>query len=139
MSILEDLHILNKVINTPLNKIAKKAHLTLIEVRVILFLYENKKFDIAAKIVDKLILSKSIVSESVEDLVNKKFIIKIQDLKDKKKYHLKLTNNSQKIIELLNHEINDLKNKLMKNISLEDKENLKRIINQIINNTRELN
>ena len=41
MSLLQDIQVLKKIIDNPLNKIAKETNLTVNEIRVILFLYEN--------------------------------------------------------------------------------------------------
>ena len=62
MTLLEDIQVLKKIIDNPLNKISKKTGLTLNEVKVLLFLYENEKFDLASEIVEKLMVSKAHVS-----------------------------------------------------------------------------
>ena len=138
MNLFEDLRVLNKIIDRPLDKIAKETNLTLNEVRVLLFLYENEKFDIASDIVEKLMISKAHVSVSVETLVNKKYIEKIQDNKNKKKFHLKITSNSKEILDLLDVEIEKLKKELTKDISKQDQEIFKETIKKIIQNTREI-
>lgn len=138
MSLFEDLQVLNKIIDRPLNKIAKETNLTLNEVRVLLFLYENEKLDIASEIVEKLMISKAHVSVSVETLVNKKYIEKIQDNKNKKKFHLKITRNSKDILDLLDVEIEKLKKDLTKDISKQDEEIFKKTIKKIIQNTKEI-
>lgn len=138
MSLFEDLHILTKIIDRPLNEIAKKTNTTLNEIRVILFLHENEKFDIASEIVERLMISKAHVSVSVEELVNKNYIEKKQDEKDKKKFHLKLTNNSKEIIDLLDVEIDKLKKELTKDISQQDVEIFKKTVKKIIQNTKEI-
>lgn len=71
MSLLQDIQVLKKIIDNPLNKIAKETNLTVNEIRVILFLYENEKLDLASEIVEKLMISKAHVSVSVESLVKK--------------------------------------------------------------------
>lgn len=138
MSLFEDLQVLNKIIDKPLNKIAKETNLTLNEVRVLLFLYENEKFDIASDIVENLMISKAHVSVSVETLVNKQYLERIQDDKNKKKFHLKITGNSKKILDLLDVEIDKLKKDLTKDISEEDEEIFKKTLKKIIQNTKEL-
>lgn len=138
MSLFEDLQVLNKIIDRPLNKIAKETNLTLNEVRVLLFLYENEKLDIASEIVEKLMISKAHVSVSVETLVDKKYIEKIQDNKNKKKFHLKITRNSKDILDLLDVEIEKLKKDLTKDISKQDEEIFKKTIKKIIQNTKEI-
>lgn len=138
MSLFEDLHVLSKIVDKPLDRIAKETDLTLNEVRVLLFLYENEKFDIASDIVERLMISKAHVSVSVEKLLNKGYVEKIQDKKDKKKFHLKITNNSQKILNLLDVEIEKLKKELIKDISEQDIEIFKNTIKKIVQNTKEI-
>ena len=137
MSLLEELQVLKKIIDNPLSKIAKEVNLTVNEIRVLLFLYENEKLDIASEIVEKLMISKAHVSVSVESLVNKNYIEKVQDCKDKKKFHLKLTNNSKGILDLLDVEIEKLKEILLKGISEQEKEGFINTLKKIIQNTKD--
>lgn len=138
MNIFEDVNVLKKIIDKPLSRIAKQTSLTLNEIRVLLFLYENEKFDIASDIVERLMLSKAHVSLSVEQLVSKKYIKKVQDESNKKKIHLKLTSNSKEVLDLLDIEIERIKGILLNNVSMEDRKAFKRALKQIIKNTKEL-
>jgi len=136
MSLLQDIQVLKKIIDNPLNKIAKETNLTVNEIRVILFLYENEKLDLASEIVEKLMISKAHVSVSVESLVKKKYIKKVQDDKNKKKFHLKLIDRSKEVIDLLDIEIEKLKNTLMRDVSLQDREIFINTLKTIIKNTK---
>ena len=138
MSLLEDMHVLKKIIDNPLNKVAKMTNLTVNEIRVLLFLYENEKFDIASDIVERLMVSKAHVSVSVESLVNKKYIERVQDTKDKKKFHLKLTHNADIILKLLDEELEKLKSSLLRGISVKDREIFVNSLKKIIQNTRNM-
>lgn len=138
MSLLEDMHVLKKIIDNPLNKVAKITNLTVNEIRVLLFLYENEKFDIASDIVERLMVSKAHVSVSVESLVNKKYIERVQDTKDKKKFHLKLTHNADIILKLLDEEFEKLKSSLLCGISVKDREIFVNSLKKIIQNTRNM-
>lgn len=138
MSLLEDMHVLKKIIDNPLNKVAKITNLTVNEIRVLLFLYENEKFDIASDIVERLMVSKAHVSVSVESLVNKKYIERVQDTKDKKKFHLKLTHNADIILKLLDEELEKLKSSLLRGISVKDREIFVNSLKKIIQNTRNM-
>lgn len=136
MSLLQDIQVLKKIIDNPLNKIAKETNLTVNEIRVILFLYENEKLDLASEIVEKLMISKAHVSVSVESLVKKKYIKKVQDDRNKKKFHLKLIDRSKEVIDLLDIEIEKLKNTLMRDVSLQDREIFINTLKTIIKNTK---
>lgn len=138
MSLFEDLRVLNKRIDKPLDKIAKETNLTLNEVRVLLFLYENEKYDIASDIVEKLMISKAHVSTSVEKLLHKGYIEKIQDKENKKKFHLKITSHSKPILDLLDVEEAKIKKILGKNVTKEEFEIFTNTIKKIIQNMQEI-
>ncbi len=138
MSLLEDMHVLKKIIDNPLARIAKETDLTVNEIRVLLFLYENEKFDLASEIVEKLMISKAHVSVSVEQLVSKEYIKKVQDENDKKKFHLKLTSNSKGVLDLLDIEIEKLKADLLEGVSKEEREVFVKTLKKIIQNTKDL-
>lgn len=137
MKIIDDILILKKVIDKAFIRISKEAQLTLNELRVLLFLYENDKFDLASEIVQELMISKAHVSVSIDELVKKKYLKRISDENDKKKNHLKLTNKASKILEQIDVETNHLKQELLKNISNEDMETFKHTIKTIIQNTKD--
>lgn len=138
MSLLEDMHVLKKIIDNPLSQIAKETNLTVNEIRVLLFLYENEKFDIASDIVEKLMISKAHVSVTVESLVSKSYIKKVQDKNNKKKFHLKLTSNSKGVLDLLDVEIEKFKSILMKGVSKQDREVFVNTLKVIIQNTKNI-
>lgn len=136
MTFLEDTQVLKKIIDNLFSKVSKKTDLNVNEIRVLLFLYQNKDLDIASSIVKNLMISKSHVSSSVEILNNKNYINKIQDSKDRKKFHLKLTKKSDKIIEVLKNEQNKLKNSLFQGISEDDKSKFIETFNKVLENAR---
>ncbi len=138
MNFLENTQILKKIIDNSFLKISKETDLTVNEIRVLLFLYQNEKLDIASDIVEKLMISKSHVSFSVESLSNKNYIEKVQDNKDKKKFHLKLTNKSDQIIKLLGNEEVQLKDILFQNIDENEKKIFKNTFEKILENAKSI-
>ena len=138
MNFLENTQILKKIIDNSFLKISKETDLTVNEIRVLLFLYQNEKLDIASDIVEKLMISKSHVSFSVESLSNKNYIEKVQDNKDKKKFHLKLTNKSDQIIKLLENEEVQLKDILFQNIDEDEKKIFKNTFEKILENAKSI-
>lgn len=138
MNFLENTQILKKIIDNSFLKISKETDLTVNEIRVLLFLYQNEKLDIASDIVEKLMISKSHVSFSVESLNNKNYIEKVQDNKDKKKFHLKLTNKSDQIIKLLENEEVQLKDILFQNIDEDEKKIFKNTFEKILENAKSI-
>lgn len=138
MNLLENTQVLKKLIDTSFLEISKKTDLTVNEIRVLLFLYQNEKLDIASDIVEKLMISKSHISFSVESLKNKGYIEKILDTQNKKKIHLKLTNKAEKIVNLLDNEQNKLKDNLLQNIDEQEKKQFKVTLEKILNNAKNI-
>lgn len=136
MSIVDSMCVLKKVIDKSLNKVAKESGLTLNEVRVLLFLYENEKFDIASEIVDGLLISKAHVSLAVDELTKKGYIEKLKLKEDKKKIHLKIKRNAREVLDLLDVEIEKLKENLLRGISDEDALIFKETLKKAIDNTK---
>ena len=104
MTFLEDIQVLKKAMDNLFYKVSKKTDLAVNEIRLLLFLHQNKELDIASEIVENLMISKSHVSYTVEKLKNKGYIIKVQDEKDKKKFHLKLTEKADNILKIIKSE-----------------------------------
>lgn len=138
MNLLENTQVFKKLIDTSFLKISKETNLTVNEIRVLLFLYQNEKLDIASDIVEKLMISKSHISFSVESLKNKGYIEKVLDTQNKKKLHLKLTNKAEKIVNLLDNEQNKLKDTLLQNIDEEEKKQFKDTFEKILKNAKNM-
>ncbi len=136
MTLLEDIQVLKKVADNLFIKVSKETDLNSNEIRVLLFLYKNEKLDIATNIVENLMISKSHVSYSVETLRNKKYIKRIQDNNDKKKFHLKLTKKAEKIIQIFEKEQNQLLEQLFQGISVNEKDQFIKICNKILENAK---
>ena len=138
MNLLENTQVFKKLIDTSFLKISKETNLTVNEIRVLLFLYQNEKLDIASDIVEKLMISKSHISFSVESLKNKGYIEKVLDTQNKKKLHLKLTNKAEKIVNLLDNEQNKLKDTLLQNIDEQEKKQFKDTFEKILKNAKNM-
>ena len=138
MTFLEDIQVLKKAMDNLFYKVSKKTDLAVNEIRLLLFLHQNKELDIASEIVENLMISKSHVSYTVEKLINKGYIIKVQDEKDKKKFHLKLTEKADKIIKIIKSEQNKLNDISFKDITENEKKQFIQTFNKILNNTKNL-
>lgn len=136
MTLLENTQVLKKIIDNLFSKVSKKTDLTVNEIRVLLFLYQNEKLDIASDIVENLMISKSHVSATVESLKNKDYINKIQDSNDRKKFHLRLTSKADKIVDILENEQNKLRDNLFNGILDDEKEQFTKIFNKILQNAK---
>ena len=138
MKFLEDIQVLKKAMDNLFYKVSKKTDLAVNEVRLLLFLHQNKELDIASEIVENLMISKSHVSYTVEKLKNKGYIIKVQDEKDKKKFHLKLTEKADNILKIIKSEQNKLNDISFKDITENEKKQFIQTFNKILNNTKNL-
>ena len=138
MTFLEDIHVLKKAMDNLFYKVSKRTDLAVNEIRLLLFLHQNKELDIASEIVENLMISKSHVSYTVEKLKNKGYIIKVQDEKDKKKFHLKLTEKADNILKIIKSEQNKLNDISFKDITENEKKQFIQTFNKILNNTKNL-
>lgn len=80
-------------------KISTKYGLTNLELNILFFLRTSSGCDTAKDIVEKLHLSKSNISDAVDSLTKKGYIIGIQDEKDRRYIHLKLQKEADNILE----------------------------------------
>ena len=138
MTFLEDIQVLKKAMDNLFYKVSKKTDLAVNEIRLLLFLHQNKELDIASEIVENLMISKSHVSYTVEKLKNKGYIIKVQDEKDKKKFHLKLTEKADNILKIIKSEQNKLNDISFKDITENERKQFIQTFNKILNNTKNL-
>lgn len=138
MNLLENTQIFKKMIDQSYLKVSKETNLTVNEIRVISFLYKNEELDIASDIVEKLMISKSHVSFSVESLKNKKYIEKVRDDQDKKKIHLRLTHKANQIVKLLEDEQNKLTEFLLQDIDETERNQFTNIFGKIVENSKKI-
>ena len=138
MTSLEDIQVLKKAMDNLFYKVSKRTDLAVNEIRLLLFLHQDKELDIASEIVENLMISKSHVSYTVEKLKNKGYIIKVQDEKDKKKFHLKLTEKADNILKIIKSEQNKLNDISFKDITENEKKQFIQTFNKILNNTKNL-
>ena len=98
-----------KLHDSMLKDVCEEYNLTLIEGKIISFLYNNPEKDTAADIVELRMLSKGNVSQAVESLIQKSLIRRSQDKNDRRKIHLYLTEKEEPVtssIVLMRKEFN---------------------------------
>lgn len=78
--------------------VCQEYGMTLTEATVISFLYNNPGKDTAADIVELRMMQKGNVSQAVETLVQKNLVKRRQDVEDRRKIHLSLTEESEAIV-----------------------------------------
>lgn len=137
MKILNKAQIIKKLYSNVFERIALKYNITANEVMILSFLKDDFDQDMATDIVNTLMISKSHVSLSVNNLEKTGYIEKRQDINDKKKVHLEITKNAKPILDEIEEEQNRLYEVIFKGISEEEKEILTLILQKMCNNINE--
>ncbi len=127
MWMLDKVQVFKKLCDYILGECAEKYSLTLNEVKVILYLEHTKENNMAKDISESLMISKSHVSMSVNNLEKRGYLFRKNDDKDKKKLHLVLTDKAEKVIKDVEIINNEVINKLLKDISEKELELFKSI------------
>ena len=137
MKLLNKAQIIKKLYSNVFDRIALEYNITANEVMILTFLKEDFDQDMATDIVNTLMISKSHVSLSVNNLEKAGYIVKKQDVNDKKKIHLEITENAKPILDEIEDEQNKLYEVTFKGISEQEKEMLKLILQKMCNNINE--
>lgn len=87
-----------------LSSVLEEYKLTMVDVRVLLFLYEHEQFDTARDIVEMHFLAKSYVSKAVENLIERGFLQKKHQEKDRRYAHLLVQEKALPVIEAVTRE-----------------------------------
>lgn len=119
-----------------LKKICVKYDLSLIEANIISFLYNNPGKDTAGDIVELRMLSKGNVSQGVELLAGKGFLLRSQDKEDRRKVHLRLSDAVQPVTEELKLEKQKFQEALFDGFTEEDKKMLEELNRRVMENTK---
>jgi len=134
MKLLNKAQIIKKLYSNVFERIAVEYNITANEVMILTFLKDDFDQDMATDIVNTLMISKSHVSLSVNNLEKAGYIVKKQDINDKKKIHLVITERAKPILDEIEYEQNKLYEVIFKGISEEEKEILKLILQKMCNN-----
>ena len=137
MKLLNKAQIIKKLYSNVFERIALEYNITANEVMILTFLKDDFDQDMATDIVNTLMISKSHVSLSVNNLEKVGYIVKKQDLNDKKKIHLVITEKAKPILDEIDEEQNKLYEVIFKGISEGEKEILKLILQKMCNNINE--
>ncbi len=89
-TLLVNIRRIMRLYDNMLKPICERHALTPLEVTIISFLYNNPGRDTAADIVELRMLSKSNVSQAVENLIQKSLLQRRQDTADRRRMHLSL-------------------------------------------------
>lgn len=84
--------------------IGEQYGLSILDIRVLLFLHEHKRHDTAKDIVELHHWTKSYVSKSIESLIEGGYLGRKPDASDRRRIHLVLQENARPVIEQVKQE-----------------------------------
>lgn len=108
------------------------------EIDVLMFLFNNTSLDTAKDISKFKGISKSLVSRSVDSLLEKKLISATPDEQDKRIVHLMLTGNASDIVEKLKISRELFSQKVTEGISENDLKTFVTVIQQMLENVNHM-
>jgi DNA-binding MarR family transcriptional regulator len=106
---------------------------------VVCIMFLNRKFgDTSGEIARKYMLSPSLISKSVESLVQKGMIVSERDPDDSRIWHLRLTDKAAPITKKLNKAHEEYLGALLRGVSEEELENIGRVAEKLHANLEEI-
>ncbi len=119
-----------------LKDVCVKYNLSSVETDIISFLHNNPERDTAAEIVELRLLSKSCVSKAVESLMAQGYMSRVQDPSDRRKQHLKLTEQAIPVTEMIDRTHKKLYGILLSGFDSRDAEVFEVYMDRIFENIR---
>jgi len=116
------------------HQILKKYDLTKLEIEILLFFENNKRYDTAKDIVDFKFLAKSHVSKAVTSLINNGYLCAKSDDHDRRCVHLKVSDDAKKVIKEATEIRNELIGIIFRDISVEEKRIMINVAKKIASN-----
>ena len=125
-----------KLYDTMLKEICGAYHLTMIEAKIISFLYNNPGKDTAGDIVELRMLSKGNVSTAVEALIQKHLIEREQDKTDRRRIHLYLLPAAEPITNRISEIREQFSEEILFGFSEEERKQFEVLNDRLWENTR---
>ena len=114
-----------------------KYQMSQMEIKVLNFLHNNPGHDTAAEISELRMLPKGNVSQAVESLIQKGFLMRLPDTKDRRKIHLGFTPQASQLLTEIDLAKNIYQEQLFKEFSLEERIAYDQMNEKILNNVRQ--
>jgi len=131
-SIMLDLKKTNKKILNMLATRYKKMKLDITpnQSKILMFIHEKK--EVTSNEIGKYIhVNKSSLSKVLNNLEKNKYIVRIEDEKDTRKKIIKLTSKSNKIVDILEKDAEEVSKLLMIGIKKEEYETFKKVLDKV--------
>ena len=125
-----------KLHDSMLKDVCEEYNLTLIEGKIISFLYNNPEKDTAADIVELRMLSKGNVSQAVESLIQRSLLRREQDAADRRRIHLFLTPAAEPIVQSMQRLWARFEDEIFAGLSCDERAIFERVNDRISDNTR---
>lgn len=138
LTFFNTIHLLTKTYDQVRKSIQNKHQLMGAEVDVLLFLANNPEHSRAQDIVEVRKLTKSHASLAIKSLEEKGYLIKQQNIDNKKEYHLSLTSKVESILVDAQTQQNHFLRSIFKNIDSKQLNELNTIFTQIQKNLLEI-
>lgn len=116
------------------SSVCDKYKITKLELDIIAFLNNNPGRDTASDIVELRMLPKANVSQAVDALIKKEFLIRKQDENDRRRIHLELTKKDNSIIKDIEEVQKNFESILFKGFSDEDRSLYRKMNKRISSN-----
>lgn len=127
---------MEKIYSNKCKKVADKYGVTITEVAILNFLHNNPETDTARDFALFAHLSKSSISDAIESLTKKGFLIGRQDETDRRYIHLEIQDNAKEIIKdtlIMQQEIIDT---VLTGFDEEEAKQLETLIDRVVKNIR---
>lgn len=118
--------------------IGGKFQLSLIEVKIIVFLKNNPDRDTAADIAELRMLSKGNVSTAVESLIQKSLLQRTADAADRRKIHLSLLPEAVPVADAMDELREEFREELFYGFTQEEREMLESLNCRLMENSRNI-
>lgn len=123
-----------KLYESMLKTVCERYQLSAIETDIISFLYNNPTKDTAGDIVELRMLSKGNVSQAVESLIQKGFIRRVHDTKDRRRIHLFLLPEASPVTQSIEQVRSRFQEKAFYGFSEQERELYAALTNRIMQN-----
>ncbi len=130
-------HQFKKIYEKEFEKVIKKYNLKKIEIEILYFISQCGDHNTAKDIANDQYISKAHISNSIEDLYQKKYITVLEDKNDRRCIHLKITELAKPVIEEIETVRRHLIEILFQDISEEERNVMYHISRKIVKNISE--
>lgn len=133
---LESMRLVITAYNSALQRVCKHYELSILEAKIVIFLFNNPQLNTAGNIVKSSMLSKGNVSQAVEQLVKKGLLERRPDAEDRRRIYLVLQPSAEPIIDTIRCEWNHFYQCLYADVTDEEKESGENLRKKLIRNAK---